>query len=413
MKSNALFLSLVLFLIFFVSSCKKEFNEPAAPIPPPVTGYTNIARIKAAYSIYYSAFPAPTKFYKFNTDSNLLCTVIADESSGNIYKSVYVNDGTGAIKLNLITGGGFNAGDKIRVNLNGVLLNNYGGVIQLDSIDITKKVVKIESGNSVVPIKTTMSAIINNLPQFQSQLVTLDSVEFSDGSKGQFYADAVNKESIDRAIVNYTNTTMILRTSGYASFAAAIIPCGKGKITAIVGEYNGDIQLTVAKFSDIQVSQGVCPFLIKTFDDNSLTSGGWSTVNVLGNINWTIGNFGGRQYANFTNFPSNAACESWLISPQINVSSFTNPVLTFETASNFSGPNIIVSISNNYTGNPSTATWTALSPALSGGGYLWTASGKLSLNAFKGTPLTIGYKYAATGAGKTWEIDNVTVKDDL
>jgi hypothetical protein len=413
------YLSLVT-LIFFLGliSCKKKFDLPSNLDEPIVTGYTTIARIKAMYHAYYfpvSAAPLPNTVYKFNTDSNIVCTVIADESSGNIYKSVYVNDKTGAIKLNLLTTGGLNVGDKIRINLNGIKLNNYGGVIQLDSINLEKKIVKLESGHTVTPIKVNMNQLINDLSTLQSQLIILDSIEFDNGSKSQPYADAVNKNSVERTIINSYAKNLVVRTSGYASFANALTPCGKGSIAAVLGEYNGTIQLTIRKYSDVAIASGNCPLLVKHFNDNSLSSGGWTTYNVMGNVSWIASSYRDRQYAFISNYSKgvNTACESWLISPSINLSNLNNPILSFETAYKYTGDALKIYVSNDYnSGHPSNANWTELNPTLSLGNFAWVNSGDISLANFKSDNFHVAFKYTGTNVdGSSWEVDNVSIID--
>jgi hypothetical protein len=244
----------------------------------------------------------------------------------------------------------------------------------------------------------------------------LDSVEFDNGNKNQPYADAVNKESIDRTIINAFGTSMIIRTSGYSSFASALTPCGKGSIIAVLGEYNGTIQLTLRQYNEVVMTSGTCPYLIKNFNDASITSGGWSAFNVNGNINWTIGTFGGKQYANITNYANatNTACETWLISPSLNLSSFNNPILSFISACNYNGPVLEVFISTNYSsGNPSMATWTPITANLSAGGFAWTNSGNISLTPYKNSSFKVGFKYTGTASsGKTWELDDISILEN-
>lgn len=416
---NIKHLSLVTLLFFLgLISCKKKFDLPSNTDELVVTGYTNIVRIKAQYHAYYFPIAAtllPNTVYKFSTDSNLVCTVIADESSGNIYKSVYVNDETGAIKLNLVSSGGLSSGDKIRINLNGVKLNNYGAVIQLDSIDIEKQIVKLESGHRVTPIKVNMNQLADELPILQSQLIMLDSVEFDTGNKNEPYADAINKNSVERTIINSSGKSVLVRTSGYASFANALTPCGKGSISAILGEYNGTIQLTICKYSDVAIASGNCPLLLKNFNDNSISSGGWSLYNVSGNVSWTVSSYRDRQYAFISNYFQgvNTACESWLISPSINLANLNNPMLNFETAFKYTGNALEVYVSNNYTsGNPSNANWIKLSPTLSSGNFAWVNSGEISLANFKSDNFHVAFKYTGTNVdGSSWEVDNVSVSE--
>ncbi len=413
----------IFYLLFVVSlgftSCKKKFDNPAPQGPTAVSGYITIDSIIKRYNAYYAV--PPSKVYKFTTDINVTGIVTADEISGNLYKSVYIKDATGGMKLNLTYGGGLYVGDSIRVNLNGVKLNSYGNQIQLDSIDLEKSVHKISSGTLVTPKKVTMNQLIttNTLVSqlyFQSELVELDSVEFGIGSKGVPFADAVNKASISHLLLNSFGSKVIVRTSGYSNFAASIVPCGKGKIVAIVGQYNGAIQLTIRQLGDLSISTGTCPVYVKSFNDNSITSGGWTTQNVSGNINWVTSNAGGAPtyYAAISNYISgNQACETWLVSPPFNLTNNINPMLSFNNAYNYTGPALVAMVSTNYTGGAvSTASWTTLPYTASTGGFNFVNSGNISLNAYKTNNVTIAFKYTGTStSGSTWELDDIAILD--
>ncbi|MBA3680153.1 MAG: choice-of-anchor J domain-containing protein [Bacteroidetes bacterium] len=414
----------IFYLLFPVSlvftSCKKKFDTPDPLTPPAIGGYITIDSIIKRYNVYYAV--PPSKVYKFTTDVNVTGIVTADEISGNLYKSVYIKDATGGMKLNLTYSGGLYIGDSIRVNLKGVKLNSYGNQIQLDSIDLEKSVHKISSGTLVIPRKVTMNQLIttNTLVSqlyFQSELVELDSVEFAIGSKGTTFADAVNKGSISHVLLNSFGSKVIVRSSGYANFAASIVPCGKGKIIAIVGQYNGAIQLTIRQLTDVSISTGTCPVYVKSFNDNSITSGGWTTQNVTGNINWVTSNAGGAPtyYAAISNYISgNQACETWLISPPFNLTNNINPALSFNNAYNYTGPALVAMISTNYTGGAvSTASWTALPYTASTGGFNFVNSGNISLNAYKTAGVTIAFKYTGTStSGSTWELDDIAILDN-
>lgn len=415
MKKAFILFSVITALLF--NACKKEFDLPPKKSDPAVSGYIKIDSIYKVYTKHYKTPPSPTTMYRFPDDVNLECVVTADETSGNIYKGVYVEDGTGALKINLTDFGGLYVGDKIRINLKGALLNDYGRVVQLDSINIEKRVVKLSSGNPVVPKKVTFNEFILlnaiGISPMQSRLVLLDSVEFAGGDKGQLFADPVGKNSIDRTLLSADGKQIIVRSSGYANFAGNAIPCGKGTLIAVVGQFNSTIQMIIRDFREVKLAPGGCPLLIKTFNDGSLTGGGWSNVNVNGSVNWKVGSYNGKIYGEISNysFGSNSACETWLISPAINTSGAANPSFSFETAKNYSGPDLEVFVSTDYNGgSPASASWTKLTPPMSGGSWNWVNSGKLSLTPFKSANTRIGFKYTGTNSsGSTWELDDITV----
>lgn len=413
-----IFYYFVLVALLVSVSCKKKFDLPEAQNPPALSGYIKIDSIRKTYVSYYLASgPQQTKWYKFSGDVNLECTVTADEESGNIYKTVYVEDATGALQIKLLNAGGLSVGDKIRINLNGAILNDYGSMIQLDSIDIEKRVVKLSAGNPVVPTKVSFNQLLNfdanGHTPFQSRLVVVDSVEFSPGSKNKVFADAVGKYSIDRMLINSINTSVAVRTSGYSNFASNLTPCGKGTMTLIVGQYNNDLQFTIRDFNEVKLASGGCPIIMADFESSNVLAGGWINYNVSGTVNWVSGNYNGRNYAEISNYVAgnNLPCVTWLISPAMNLSATSNPRLSFESAYNFTGPTLEVYVSTNYnSGNPQAATWVLLNPALSGGSFNWVNSGVISLSSYKSTNTRIGFRYSGTSTdGSRWEIDDVAV----
>jgi hypothetical protein len=403
--------------ILLFNSCKKKFDLPPAQSAPNNSGNISCDSIVKKFVSYYTSSPLPTKLFRFNTDVNLTCTVTADEISGNIYKSVFVADQSGCLQIKLINGGGLFVGDQIRINLNNVVLNDYGDMVQLDSIDAEKKIVKINTGNVVTPTKMTMGQILTmspgNLYKYQSKLVLLDSIEFVAGEKGKTFADPVNKFSLDRHIVNAAGQSVIVRSSGYANFAGNTIPCGKGSMVVIVGQYFDDLQLTIRDFNEVKLSNANCPLVVKTFDDGSLGSNGWINKNVTATVNWTPASYNGRAYVQCSNYVggSNVACESWLISPAFDISSATNPNFSFQSAYKYTGPQLEVLVSTNYSsGNPNSATWAVLSATLSAGNFVWTGSGPVSLSSYKSANTRIAFKYTGTAsAGSTWEVDDIAV----
>ena len=135
---------------------------------------------------------------------------------------------------------------------------------------------------------------------------------------------------------------------------------------------------------------------------------GWTEVCVIGDSLWRIASYQGNHYA-YANGYNHPASEDWLISPAFDLDSYSDVVLTFITAKNYTGPELEVYFSNDYDGqNPITATWEPLECELSQGGWNWTSSGDISLDDFSGTNCYIGFRYTCTddeAAG--WEVDDI------
>ncbi len=424
---------LIVIVLAGIFSCKKKYDLPPPLDPLPVSGYIKIDSIYSTYLKYYwpSTGSGPNKIFRFTGDVNLECTVTADESSSNIYKTVYVEDATGGLQIKLVEAGGLAVGDKLRINLNNLILNDYSNVIQIDSVNLQKNVVKLSSGNPVTPTKVTFNQLLNvksyttsantntfEISPYQSRLVTVDTVEFMAGDKNKPFADAVGKNSIDRYLANAFGKSIAVRTSGYAGFAAANTPCGLGKISAIVSQYNQDLQFIIRDYNEVQLGTGSCPYLVSDFEDGNIYKNGWTNYAVplsSVSINWVAGSYGGKNYVECQNkVGSNYyAADTWFISPVLNIAGAPNPHFSFETAINYSGPLLQVLVSNNYvSGDPNAAgvTWTTLSPVLSSGAFVWTYSGNISLNPYKTTATRIAFRYqGTTGGGSRIEVDNISI----
>ena len=388
------------------TSCKKKYDEPPTKEIPESARIT-IADLKAKFT---------GTSIKFLSDTNLYCVVTADEQSGNLYKNVYVRDNTGAINLRLQSSGGLYIGDSIRVNLHNCILGKYNGGWQIDSVAVDVNVVKQKSGLNPQPVSKTIDALTTG---DDGQLVILNNVEFVAPS-GLTYADAVNQTSVSRTLQDCPGHNIIVRTSGYANFAAKPLPTGNGSLIAIVSNYNGTLQLYVRSYGDVNMNGTNCTpaYLNKNFNDASATSGGWTNYNMTGTINWataTIGSQDGSAYGTIKNYVSgNQACETWLISPPMILSGATMPVLSFDNAWKYTGTPLQLRISTDYvSGSPATGTWTALSPTWSTGNFVWANSGLIDLSAYKANNVHIAFKYTGTTSdGSTWEIDNIICKEN-
>ena len=148
---------------------------------------------------------------------------------------------------------------------------------------------------------------------------------------------------------------------------------------------------------------------------NASGFGTWSQKSVIGDSAWVIDLTHGvaaTPCAKMSGYYSGAAHqnEDWLISPAMNFNLYTNEQLTFQTAKNYTGPDIQPLISNNYTGtgDPNTATWTPLTATLCTGGWVWTPSGNIDVSAINGTGVHIAFKFTCTDIeSATWEVDEV------
>lgn len=405
------FLGTALGAMFLLTACEKEYDAPPARTIPEGAVLT-VAQLKALYT------NAPVHF---NPDSahSIYVTVTADENDGNFYKNVYAQDSTGGICLRLTNSGGLYIGDRIRVYLPGTVLSPYNGLMQLDSVDVDNNTVKQETQVYVAPKVLSIDQI--DPVAHQSMLIQLDSVEFiASEAAGSTWADAVNQQTVNRTLEDCNANQILVRTSGYADYAGQPLPQGKGTFIGILGVFGSDLQLYAQRITSVNLNGPRCPgqelpFFQKDFNDGSPTSGGWtnwSNSTVLWATN-DIGSIDGSFYGQCKNYvnSANVPTETWLISPAVDLTGTTSPTLDFVTACNYNGAVLQVYVSTDYTsGDPSLATWTALTATMSPGSWTWTPSGNIDLSASSSPNTRIGFKYTGSASdGKTWELDNIRI----
>jgi len=148
-------------------------------------------------------------------------------------------------------------------------------------------------------------------------------------------------------------------------------------------------------------------------DFNSGNFGDWETVSITGDQKWIISNNGGPDgspCAQMNGYSGgNNLNEDWLISPSFTVSSF---ILTFDNTKNFNGDDLKLFVSDNYSGDVASATWTQLNFTLSTGNYKWVNSGNVKYTQQGNGNLNIAFKYTSSiSDGALWRVDNIMIKD--
>ncbi len=149
----------------------------------------------------------------------------------------------------------------------------------------------------------------------------------------------------------------------------------------------------------------------------------FGTYSVAGEQAWSFSSQYGAVMSGYANNTSYAN-EDWLISPAIDLSASTSPVLVFDhTRGPASSINVGVNegyytvwVTNNYTNGeaPNQENWvelTGINHATTA--WAWVSSGTLAIPAeFKTANCRIAFRYLSIdGASATWEIKNVVVKE--
>jgi len=143
--------------------------------------------------------------------------------------------------------------------------------------------------------------------------------------------------------------------------------------------------------------------------------GDWAAYSVVGEQVWEQSEFSGRTFAKMTGYDGGAFDnEDWLISPPLNLTFYDSVYFTFESAFDYTGPDLELYISTDYdgVGNPNDYTWTDISDMVtwSDGSWNWVESGKIDLKDYFESNVFLAFRFTSTTDGSaTWELDSFLV----
>lgn len=204
----------------------------------------------------------PNTPFKFTEDASVYGIVTDDETSGNLYKASFIQDGDKAIELYMKSTSGLRIGDSVRVYLKGATLSEYSGTPQIQDLD-PKNVTILANNKFIEPLEISTADIVES---HKCRLVKFSHVEFRADDRSNTFApkDAYGQFNLVQydEDCNYLDDKVIVRTSNYASFANRQLPQGNGTIIGILTEYTGSStpvwQFTIRTISEVQMNNDPC-----------------------------------------------------------------------------------------------------------------------------------------------------------
>lgn len=353
------------------------------------------------------ALGAGTTVPAYTAIEGVIVSNTANEAAGN-YR---IQDAGGyGIQLRFLTAsnGNFSLGDKLKVNISGLLVEYFNGDLQINNVG---RATVVGTG-TVTPRVTTVTNINTNINDWSSTVVTLNNVTITQGSSS---TSGINYNVVDASgsIVSFVRTTL-----GYS------MPISATSITGYVSLFNTTPQLTIRTAADIV--GGVFPntLLDQNFEGTTTNAdiaiADWQNLPEVGTLKFQGKLFGGTKYAQASAFNTGqASVKTWLVTPTFNLNNYTTETLTFKTKDGFNnGATLKVKISTNYnsaTNTPWTATWTDLPATIASGtttGFAanWT-NAIVDLSAFSGTSVFIAFVYEGGDPAQTstYQIDDVRI----
>lgn len=435
-------------------SCDDDLDRP--PVIVPVATYeanTSIAEFK---ELFWNAAQNNTpETIPVNADGDsiiLAGRVISSDQSGNVYQRIYVRDESGAMDFRIYgydLNESYHMGQEVRINVTGLLVGGYGTQMQIgvwytnpntgstslggmDKDEFIRRAQRqgLPAATDAEPYTVKISDLEawkndkEKLIQWQCQLVKIENVSFDGGGQEAWCNNPGQTGSTNRTLKDAEGNSITVRTSDKSKFASQILPKGTGSVVAILGYYNGTWQLTVMDpqsgcidgFEFVDAPSG--PSGDAIFSETFATGlGKFKAVNdLLPEGVSEIWKYDSHKYAIATAYinKANYASDSWLVSPEIDLSAQSAAFLSFDQALNF-----FASIETAKTETSvcireaGTTAWTVLSVPAYPASMSWNFanSGDIDLAAFIGKKVEIGFHYTSTASkAGTWQIRNVLIE---
>lgn len=253
---------------------------PAAPCGNNYLKEQNVITIAQLKSDYATPINGGS-FKLIDKDIMLKATVTGNDISGNLYNEVSVQDETGALLVCVNASGLYGylpVGTELLIDLKGLYVGGYGKQAEIGGVYTNLKTGATSVGkmdratwekhfkimnpdeadaSKVVPEVFDLSKASDAayLEANAGKLMTIKMVKFA-GANGK-NVWAANDETTNQSLINaetgkmISSNNLVVRTSGYARFANAVLPDGVYDITGIFTRYNNVWQILVRNTDDL------------------------------------------------------------------------------------------------------------------------------------------------------------------
>lgn len=332
---------------------------------------------------------------------------------------MFVKDATGVTQFYGKVETQYENGDVIPAGVKGTFVMYNDVVPQLTVWDTADSFAEsTENNGEVDPTKYAVADVTNDLA---NQYVVIENVTITSEQSGDYtnyYANSGNdKVMIYARFSTFTNEQLAALKAGKEYNVAGFVTIFKGApeiyIVSVTDPEGGDTP-------DPDPVDGV--FFSTDFEDND---GGFTfqdiTLPAGGSYVWKYdskyGYWKGTAFISGTNY----AAESWLVSPEIDLTKAKKAELVFDGLAKYLGGNPMsdyfkVKISIDYTKDVKAATWTEVTvngiEESTDGCNFYTVT-PIDLGGYIGKKIRIAFQYISTDSNApTFEIDNLSVKGE-
>ena len=178
----------------------------------------------------------------------LKAVIISDRVGGNStsLKNGYIQDNSGnGLGFRSKSDHVFNLGEELIIDLQGAVISQYGGAVQLG---FANEKAKVNATNvTITPKVMTVEEVLGG--GYDATLVKVKDVQFKEYKDLTYFEGDFSTHS--RTLENKQGKTIDVTTAKFAAFKDNILPKGKGNIVGIMSIFNGSWQLAIRNLGDI------------------------------------------------------------------------------------------------------------------------------------------------------------------
>lgn len=305
--------------VMSLTACQADMDTPALQDPQsPIQANISILDFKNEFANRTEQIGT-----KENGDHYIVHgRVVSSDASGNIYKSLVIQDETAALSFSLNRASLYNEyrlGQEMVVDLTGLYNGYYGGLQQIGWLGLYNgeeqvtflnfdywlnnsyyqglpdPAFKNVALNSDYPDNEMYCIVMEDfeqistatLPQIQSQLVEFRNVHFQIDPGEETYG--YYEVTTDRTLVDKNGAKILVPISGYSNFYNQEMPTGTGRVRGILSYFeNNDIkwQFLIRDLNDVMISDKGTesePYTIAELQSGDYDSmQGWSKGYIVG-----------------------------------------------------------------------------------------------------------------------------------
>lgn len=263
-------LMLSLFALTITSCVKEDFDVPEIPDEEVPDIETN-ATLADIVDLWQEG-----SFVTIEENWVVSAVVIADDFSGNYFRSIVIQDDEGTGLTLLLNArdlhNDYPIGRRIFIEAKDLVVGDFNGLIQLGGSTfindsgfeqmggieeslLEKYITKGLRDQDVAPqVKEINSLGFDDL----STLVRIENIQVAASDLGATYADAENLRSENRTLEDCDGNIITLRSSGFADFADEPLPSGRGTIVGVYSVFGTTKQLFIRDLEDVDMDGERC-----------------------------------------------------------------------------------------------------------------------------------------------------------